>query len=175
MLWTLVCKEPPAPAEGTRDPGHDGGQKAGLSLNWTVPNVVVKDVPDFGQLSPELEAGTAPSLLPFLTCPEDAPHSEDPLSAGRGARGPDPLTRVSVTCRLDWGLGLFSPHFSDEETGAPRGEGAQQGLPGARSPSLCPREPGLCPLSRKRQGAPRALGGARAGGPFSRYPEDGTP
>ncbi|XP_045690721.1 patatin-like phospholipase domain-containing protein 5 [Phyllostomus hastatus] len=56
VLWTLACKEPPAPAEGTRDTGHDGGQKAGLSLNWAVPGVLVKDVPDFEQLSPELEA-----------------------------------------------------------------------------------------------------------------------
>lgn len=64
MLWTLVSKEPPATAHGTRDTGQDGGQKAGLSLNWAVPSVLVKDVPNFKQLSPELEAGTA--LLPHL-------------------------------------------------------------------------------------------------------------
>ncbi|XP_008056865.1 patatin-like phospholipase domain-containing protein 5 [Carlito syrichta] len=53
MLWTFVSKEPPAPADETRD-ARD--QKAGLSLNWKVPNVQVKDVPNFEQLSPELEA-----------------------------------------------------------------------------------------------------------------------
>ncbi|XP_036154689.1 patatin-like phospholipase domain-containing protein 5 [Myotis myotis] len=56
VLWTLVSKEPPAPAHGTRDTDQDGGQKAGLSLNWAVPSVLVKDVPNFKQLSPELEA-----------------------------------------------------------------------------------------------------------------------
>ncbi|KAF6340211.1 patatin like phospholipase domain containing 5 [Rhinolophus ferrumequinum] len=56
VLWTLVSKEPPAPADGTRDAGHDQGQEAGLSLNWAVPNVLVKDVPDFEKVSPELEA-----------------------------------------------------------------------------------------------------------------------
>ncbi|EPQ04229.1 Patatin-like phospholipase domain-containing protein 5 [Myotis brandtii] len=56
VLWTLVSKEPPAPAHGTRDTGQDGGQKEGLSLNWAVPSVLVKDVPNFKQLSPELEA-----------------------------------------------------------------------------------------------------------------------
>ncbi|KAM6162197.1 patatin-like phospholipase domain-containing protein 5 [Erethizon dorsatum] len=45
MLWTLVSKERPAPAKGS-----DGG------LNWDVPYVRVKDVPDFEQLAPELEA-----------------------------------------------------------------------------------------------------------------------
>ncbi|XP_040088704.1 patatin-like phospholipase domain-containing protein 5 [Oryx dammah] len=52
VLWSLVSKEPPAPADGTPDAAHDRG----LSLNWAVPNVLVKDVPDFEQLSPELEA-----------------------------------------------------------------------------------------------------------------------
>ncbi|XP_012669569.1 patatin-like phospholipase domain-containing protein 5 [Otolemur garnettii] len=56
VLWTFVYKEPPAPVDGTQDVGRDHGQKAGLSLNWKVPNVQVKDVPDFEQLSPELEA-----------------------------------------------------------------------------------------------------------------------
>ena len=55
----LVSKEPPAPANGTQDTDRDGGQKGGLSVNWSVPNVLVKDVPDFEQLSPEMEAGTA--------------------------------------------------------------------------------------------------------------------
>ncbi|XP_036106649.1 patatin-like phospholipase domain-containing protein 5 [Molossus molossus] len=56
VLWTLVSKEPPAPVDGTQDTGHDRGQKAGLSYNWAVPSVLVKDVPKFEQLSPELEA-----------------------------------------------------------------------------------------------------------------------
>ncbi|XP_015991185.2 patatin-like phospholipase domain-containing protein 5 [Rousettus aegyptiacus] len=57
VLWTLVSKEPPAPADETWGAGHDRGQKAGLSLNWAVPNVTVKDVPNFEMLSPELETG----------------------------------------------------------------------------------------------------------------------
>ena len=102
VLCMLVSKEPPAPAAGTRDTGHNRGQKAGLSINWAVPNMLAKDVPNFEQLSPELEAGTAPSFLPFLTeqvpalrglgaapCSEGAPFSEDPLTAWHGARGPD--------------------------------------------------------------------------------------
>ncbi|XP_072597140.1 patatin-like phospholipase domain-containing protein 5 isoform X2 [Vulpes vulpes] len=56
VLWMLVSKEPPAPADGSQDTGHNRGQEGGLSLNWTVPNVLVKDVPNFEQLSPELEA-----------------------------------------------------------------------------------------------------------------------
>ncbi|XP_040346534.1 patatin-like phospholipase domain-containing protein 5 isoform X1 [Herpailurus yagouaroundi] len=56
VLCMLVSKEPPAPANGTQDTDHDGGQKGGLSVNWSVPNVLVKDVPDFERLSPELEA-----------------------------------------------------------------------------------------------------------------------
>uniref|UniRef100_A0A8C0ZQD7 Patatin-like phospholipase domain-containing protein 5 n=1 Tax=Castor canadensis TaxID=51338 RepID=A0A8C0ZQD7_CASCN len=46
VLWTLVSKEPP-----------DRGQQAALSISWDVPHVLVKDVPDFEQLAPELEAG----------------------------------------------------------------------------------------------------------------------
>lgn len=60
----LVSKEPLAPANGTQDTDHDGGQQGGLSVNWSVPNVLVKDVPDFERLSPELEAGTAPPSCP---------------------------------------------------------------------------------------------------------------
>ncbi|XP_054438552.1 patatin-like phospholipase domain-containing protein 5 [Pteronotus mesoamericanus] len=56
VLWTLVSKEPPAPADRTWDTGPDRGQEVGLSLNWAVPNVLVKDVPNFEQLSPQLEA-----------------------------------------------------------------------------------------------------------------------
>ncbi|XP_037371050.1 patatin-like phospholipase domain-containing protein 5 [Talpa occidentalis] len=56
VLRTLVSKQPPAPAQGTRDAGDDGGQQAALSLDWTVPSVLIQDVPDFERLSPELEA-----------------------------------------------------------------------------------------------------------------------
>ncbi|CAI9165861.1 unnamed protein product [Rangifer tarandus platyrhynchus] len=63
VLWSLVSKEPPAPADGAPGAAHDGGQEAGLSLNWTVPNVLVKDVPDFEQLSPELEAALKKACL----------------------------------------------------------------------------------------------------------------
>ncbi|KAM5289166.1 patatin-like phospholipase domain-containing protein 5 [Ctenodactylus gundi] len=50
VLCTLVSRESLAPAEATHDARRDGG------LNWAVPNVLVKDVLDFEQLSPELEA-----------------------------------------------------------------------------------------------------------------------
>ncbi|KAL4834207.1 hypothetical protein H8958_020984 [Nasalis larvatus] len=56
VLWTLVSKEPPVLADGNWDAGCDQCQKRGLSLNWKVPHVQVKDVPNFEQLSPELEA-----------------------------------------------------------------------------------------------------------------------
>ncbi|XP_007974224.2 patatin-like phospholipase domain-containing protein 5 isoform X1 [Chlorocebus sabaeus] len=56
VLWTLVSKEPPAPADGNWDAGCDQCRKRGLSLNWKVPHVQVKDIPNFEQLSPELEA-----------------------------------------------------------------------------------------------------------------------
>ncbi|XP_037703256.1 patatin-like phospholipase domain-containing protein 5 [Choloepus didactylus] len=56
VLWTLVPEEPTSPAVGTQDAGHDQDEKSGLALNWAVPNVVVKDVPNFEQLSRELEA-----------------------------------------------------------------------------------------------------------------------
>nr|XP_039319238.1 patatin-like phospholipase domain-containing protein 5 isoform X3 [Saimiri boliviensis boliviensis] len=56
VLRTLVSKEPPAPADGGWDAGCDQHRKGGLSLNWNVPPVQVKDVPKFEQLSPELEA-----------------------------------------------------------------------------------------------------------------------
>ncbi|XP_023078054.1 patatin-like phospholipase domain-containing protein 5 isoform X2 [Piliocolobus tephrosceles] len=56
VLWTLVSKEPPVPADGNWDAGCDQCQKRSLSLNWKVPNVQVKDIPNFEQLSPELEA-----------------------------------------------------------------------------------------------------------------------
>ncbi|XP_004700705.1 patatin-like phospholipase domain-containing protein 5 [Echinops telfairi] len=56
ILWTLASMEPPAPAEGTQDSVSDENRKAGPPVNWEVPNVLVKDVPNFEQLSPELEA-----------------------------------------------------------------------------------------------------------------------
>ncbi|XP_076767886.1 patatin-like phospholipase domain-containing protein 5 isoform X1 [Arvicanthis niloticus] len=56
VLWSLVSKEPPALVEGPRGTDHDQGQKAGPSIRWDVPHVLVKDVPDFELLSPELEA-----------------------------------------------------------------------------------------------------------------------
>lgn len=64
MLWSLVSKEPPALVEGPRGTGHDQGQKTGPTVRWDIPNVLVKDVPNFELLSPELEAGTAPSHSP---------------------------------------------------------------------------------------------------------------
>nr|XP_004650689.1 patatin-like phospholipase domain-containing protein 5 [Jaculus jaculus] len=48
VLRSLVCKGPPVPVE---DP-----QTADRTYNWSVPNVLVKDVPNFEQLAPELEA-----------------------------------------------------------------------------------------------------------------------
>ncbi|KAM7317439.1 hypothetical protein ACRRTK_023741 [Alexandromys fortis] len=56
VLWSLVSKEPPAPMEGPRSADHDQGQKLHLTIRWDVPNVLVKDVPDFELLAPELEA-----------------------------------------------------------------------------------------------------------------------
>ncbi|KAM6216503.1 patatin-like phospholipase domain-containing protein 5 [Rhynchocyon petersi] len=55
MLWVLALKEPPDQSEGAQDAACDQGTKAGLTCNWAVPNVLVKDVPDFEQLTPELE------------------------------------------------------------------------------------------------------------------------
>ncbi|XP_069347371.1 patatin-like phospholipase domain-containing protein 5 [Eulemur rufifrons] len=72
VLWTFASEEPPAPVAGTQDAGRDRGQKAGLSLNWDVPNVRVKDVPDFEQLSPELEAALKKACMrdpgPWACC-----------------------------------------------------------------------------------------------------------
>ncbi|XP_077024305.1 patatin-like phospholipase domain-containing protein 5 [Tamandua tetradactyla] len=56
ILWTLVSQEPPVPANRAWDASCDRGEEAGLAVDWAVPNVVVKDVPSFEQLSPELEA-----------------------------------------------------------------------------------------------------------------------
>ncbi|XP_017384917.1 patatin-like phospholipase domain-containing protein 5 isoform X1 [Cebus imitator] len=56
VLWTLMSKEPRAPGDGGWDADSDQHRKGGLSLNWKVPHVQVKDVPNFEQLSPELEA-----------------------------------------------------------------------------------------------------------------------
>ena len=90
VLWTLASKEPPAPADGAPGAAHDGGQEAGLSLNWAVPNVLVKDVPNFEQLSPELEAGTAPPVPSGLT-------SRCPARGGPGAG--DPAWKMPVVCK----------------------------------------------------------------------------
>ncbi|XP_006866964.1 PREDICTED: patatin-like phospholipase domain-containing protein 5-like [Chrysochloris asiatica] len=56
ILCSLTSKAPPSPAEGAQDSGCNQEGKAGLTLNWAVPNVLVKDVPNFEQLSPALEA-----------------------------------------------------------------------------------------------------------------------
>nr|XP_048300519.1 patatin-like phospholipase domain-containing protein 5 isoform X2 [Myodes glareolus] len=56
VLWSLVSKEAPAPMEGPRSADHDQGQKLRLTIRWDIPNVLVKDVPDFELLAPELEA-----------------------------------------------------------------------------------------------------------------------
>ncbi|XP_006890232.1 PREDICTED: patatin-like phospholipase domain-containing protein 5 [Elephantulus edwardii] len=56
ILWVLALKEPPASAEGAQDEGCDHDTKADLVFNWTVPNVSVKDVPNFEMLTPEMEA-----------------------------------------------------------------------------------------------------------------------
>lgn len=145
----MVSKEPPAPVDGTRDTGHDRGQKAGLSCNWVVPSVLVKDVPNFELLSPELETGTAPSFLHLLpwrvpctwglgagTLPRDAHGLEEDrtlseylLSARCGATGL--IHAVSLIPHDSCGPRCFSsPHFNDEETGAQRGKETRQGLRG---------------------------------------------
>jgi hypothetical protein len=97
VLWTLVSKEPPAPAEGTKGAGQDRGQQAALSISWDVPHVLVKDVPDFEQLAPELEAGTVPSPV---------------MHSGLGARGPSTGARTHLwaltECRGDMGFLLVT-------------------------------------------------------------------
>lgn len=50
--------------EGPRGTDHNQGQEAGLIVRWDIPNVLVKDVPNFELLSPELEAGTVPFSFP---------------------------------------------------------------------------------------------------------------
>ena len=90
----LVSKEPPAPADGSQDTGHNRGQEGGLSLNWAVPNVLAKDVPNFEQLSPELEAGTAPSCACSpSTCPAHRSLGAEtlPCRCSRAGRGQDSL------------------------------------------------------------------------------------
>ncbi|XP_006866966.1 PREDICTED: patatin-like phospholipase domain-containing protein 5-like [Chrysochloris asiatica] len=73
ILCSLTSKAPPSPAEGAQDSGCNQEGKAGLTLNWAVPNVLVKDVPNFEQLSPALEAGLA---------------GDPALVWGRGSEGP---------------------------------------------------------------------------------------
>ncbi|XP_053518247.1 patatin-like phospholipase domain-containing protein 5 [Artibeus jamaicensis] len=97
VLWTLVSKEAPSPALGTRDTGHDRGQKAGLSLNWTVPNVLVKDVPDFEQVSPELEAALK------KTCVRDP----RPWARFRRSRPGRVLTYLLLPCTLPFEYAYF--------------------------------------------------------------------
>lgn len=86
VLWTLVSKEPPAPADGNWDAGCDQCPKSGLSLNWQVPHVQVKDIPNFEQLSPELEAGRDSSCI---CLPTRALHSGDQVQEPclEGTRG----------------------------------------------------------------------------------------
>lgn len=60
VLWSLVSGELPALVEGPKGTDHSQGQKPGLTVRWDIPSVLVKDVPDFELLSPELEAGTVP-------------------------------------------------------------------------------------------------------------------
>lgn len=55
LLRSLVCDAPLAPAEGTPGAGANRDPKTGLIIDWTVPNVVVADVPNFQSLSPDLE------------------------------------------------------------------------------------------------------------------------
>ncbi|XP_012590557.1 PREDICTED: patatin-like phospholipase domain-containing protein 5 [Condylura cristata] len=55
VLRMLVPEQCPAPAPAL-DAGGDGGQQARPSLDWTVPSVLIRDVPNFEQLSPKLEA-----------------------------------------------------------------------------------------------------------------------
>ncbi|XP_055483160.1 patatin-like phospholipase domain-containing protein 5 [Psammomys obesus] len=56
VLWSLVSKEPPALVEGPRDTEHGQSREDGLTVWRDTPNVLVRDVPDFELLSPELEA-----------------------------------------------------------------------------------------------------------------------
>ncbi|XP_048196122.1 patatin-like phospholipase domain-containing protein 5 [Perognathus longimembris pacificus] len=55
LLWSLVSKEPPAPVEEPQGGPRVQGRQVGLSVRWDVPRVLVKDVPNFEQLAPELE------------------------------------------------------------------------------------------------------------------------
>nr|XP_023415743.1 patatin-like phospholipase domain-containing protein 5 [Loxodonta africana] len=102
ILWVLVSKEPPAPTEGTQDAGCDEGRKAGLNLNWAVPNVFIEAVADFKQLSPELEAGTAPSFLPAL------PPPSFPLAVPCGVYDPKGLA-ASTNFKVPHGSPLPAP------------------------------------------------------------------
>lgn len=54
--------------EEPRGTDHDEGQRAGPTVRWDIPNVLVKDVPNFELLSPELEAGTAPYSPRWPVC-----------------------------------------------------------------------------------------------------------
>ncbi|MBZ3889299.1 Patatin-like phospholipase domain-containing protein 5 [Sciurus carolinensis] len=82
VLWTLVSKDPPAPAARTPD--------ATPSFNCDVPNLLVKDVPSLEQLSPELEAALRKAV------------TRDPSSWARFHRsGPGQvLTYLLLPCTL---------------------------------------------------------------------------
>ncbi|XP_053775786.1 patatin-like phospholipase domain-containing protein 5 [Desmodus rotundus] len=97
VLCMLVSKEPPAPAAGTRDTGHNRGQKAGLSINWAVPNMLAKDVPNFEQLSPELEAALK------NTCMRDP----RPWARFRRSRPGRVLTYLLLPCTLPFEYAYF--------------------------------------------------------------------
>lgn len=64
MLRTLVSGGPPAATKGHPAARDTRDSKSGLNLNWEVPFVRAEDIPDFGAVSPVLEAGTVlPTLL----------------------------------------------------------------------------------------------------------------
>ncbi|KAM4881133.1 patatin-like phospholipase domain-containing protein 5 [Thomomys bottae] len=55
LLQSLVAKEPPARVEEPHGARRVRVRQIGLSVRWDVPNVLVKDVPNFELLAPELE------------------------------------------------------------------------------------------------------------------------
>ncbi|XP_049627632.1 patatin-like phospholipase domain-containing protein 5 [Suncus etruscus] len=63
VLRTLVSGAPPAAAKGHPAARDTRDSKSGLNLNWEVPFVRAEDIPDFGAVSPELEAALQKNLL----------------------------------------------------------------------------------------------------------------